>query len=135
MGLPTNALARAVVGSWTFEGFGELGAIFVAEVWKPVSIAPPTGDFFRLRDTGVRCIRAPCFSFRVGRLQTSSHTTLVSGVDLGPARRSPDTTRRAETALGTPEGLLSSGGITATADGGRLFRATQVYLKTATPRA
>lgn len=134
-GLPTDALARAVVGSWTFEGFGELGAIFVADVWKPVGRAPPAGDFFRLRDTGVRCIRAPCFSFRVGRLNTSSRTALVSGIDLGPARDNPEISRRAETALGTPEGLLSSGRITATADGGRLFGATQVYLKTATPRA
>ena len=132
--LPANALARAVVGSWTFEGFGELGAIFVADVWKPVGRAPPTGDFYRLRDTGVRCIRAPCFSVRAWRVNRPYRVT-VSGVDLGPARSTPDTLRQAEAALAAPGGLLASGHISRTADGGRLFEASQVFLRAATPRA
>ena len=134
-GLPANALVRAVFGSWTFEGFGELGAVSVAEAWGPVGPAPATGDFFRIRDTGVRCIRAPCFSFRVGRLNTSSHTSVVSSVDLGPARGDPKTLRRTEDALSTPDGLLVSGRIVPTLDTGRLLRASQVFLRIATPRA
>ncbi len=132
--LPANALARAAVGSWTFEGLGELGAIFVAEVWKPVGRAPPTGHFYRLRDTGVRCIRAPCFSVRAWRVNRPYSIT-VSSVDLGPARSTPDTLRQAEAALAGPGGLLASGRISRAADGGRLFEASQVFLRAATPRA
>jgi hypothetical protein len=132
-GLPANTLVRAVFGSWTFEGFGELGAVDVAEAWKPVGREPPTGDFFRIRDLGVRCIRAPCYSFRAWRLNRLYRIT-VSDVDLGPARSPPETLQRGEAALTTPEGLLASGGIVRTSDGGRVFRASQVFLRAA-PRA
>jgi hypothetical protein len=133
-GLTGNALARGSIGSWKLEGFGDLGAIFVADVWSPVGHAPASGDFFDLRDTGIRCIRAPCFSFRARRLNRSAGTT-VSGVHLGPARASPETLSRAEAALKTQDGLFAAGSVTATPDGGRTFRATQVYLRSATPHA
>ena len=127
-GLPANALVRAVIGSWAFEGFGELGAVFVAEAWGPVGPEPSTGDFVCLRDIGVRCVRAPCFSFRAWRLNRPYRVT-VSDVDLGPARSTPETLQRAEAALTTPGGLLASGDISRTADGGRVFRASQVFLR------
>ncbi|MBM2823100.1 MAG: hypothetical protein HW413_1846 [Thermoleophilia bacterium] len=133
-GLPANALVRAAIGPWTFEGFGELGAVAVAEIWRPVTQDQPTGGFFRLRDIGIRCIRAPCFSFRAWRLNRSYRVT-VSDVDLGPARLAPKTLKQAEAALIAPEGLLASGGITRTTDGGRSFTASQVFLRIAQPRA
>ncbi len=133
-GLPANALVRAVIGSWTFEGFGELGAVFVVELWRPVAQQPPTGDFFRLRDIGVRCIRAPCFSLRAWRLNRPYRVT-ISDLDLGPTRSTPETLQRAEAALTTPEGLLASGDIFRTVDGGRVFRASQVFLNVTPTRA
>ncbi len=133
-GLPANALVQAAIGPWTFEGFGELGAVVVAEVWEPVGRELPTGDFFSLRDIGVRCIRAPCFSLLAWRLNRPYRVT-VSDVDLGLARSTPETLRRAEAALTTPEGLLASGDIFRAADGGRVFRASQVFLRAGQPRA
>ncbi|CAN5196840.1 hypothetical protein BH09ACT13_BH09ACT13_09390 [soil metagenome] len=133
-GLTAYTLARAVLGTWPVGSFGELGAVWVDEAWQSVGQTPPTGDFFRLRDTGIRCIRAPCFSTRVGRIHTSSHTTTVSGVDLGSADADPKTLNRADAALRTPEVLLASGRIAPTTDGGRVFRASQIYLKLAKPR-
>jgi hypothetical protein len=133
-GLPANALVRAVMGSWTFDGFGDLGAVIVTDLWEPVSQTPPTGDFFRLRDTGIRCIRAPCFSLRAWRVNRPFSVT-VSDLDFGEAQATPGQLRRAEAALSTPEGLFAAGRISGTASGGRVFRATQLFLSARQPRA
>jgi hypothetical protein len=133
-GLPANALVRGAIGTWPFDGFGDLGAIVVTDLWSPVSNAPPKGDFVRLRDIGVRCIRAPCFSFRARKVNRPSSSTL-SELDLGRTGATPEALRRAEAALTTPEGLLAAGRISDTAIGGRLFRATQVFLRAPRPRA
>jgi len=134
--LPAGGLAQAVLGSQTFERVGNLGALSVAKAWAPVTRAPPTGDFFRLRGNGIRCVRAPCFSIRVGRLNTATHTHLASVLELaGPAGIDAKTLRLAQRALATREGLLASGRVVATPDGGRSFDATQLYLRSATPRA
>jgi hypothetical protein len=132
-GLPENALVRAVIGSWTFGGLGELGAVFVAEIWKPVGSTPPTGDFFRVRDLGVRCVRAPCFSMRAWQINRPFRIT-VSDLDLRPAKPAPEELARAEAALTTPEGLFVSGRVDRTSQSGRLLRATQIFLRIATPR-
>jgi hypothetical protein len=132
-GLPPTSLARAAIGSWPFDGIGDLGVLFVTEAWGPGGPRKATGDFFRLVDRGVRCIRAPCFSFRASRLNRP-HRITVSDVDLGPALLSAAALDRAEAALRTPEGLLASGAISPTAAGGRVFRASQVFLRLALPR-
>lgn len=108
-----GALARAAIEPREFGGLGELGVLVVAELRSPVGRAA-AGDFYRLRDTGVRCTRAQCFSLRASRLDTSSRTT-VSDLDLRPARPSPDELERAEAALTTSNGLFASGRIVRTA--------------------
>ncbi len=133
-GLPAGALVRAEIEPWSFEAFGELGVLVVADVWAPAGRAPASGGFYRLRDTGVRCIRAPCFSLRASKLNGSSRIT-VSDLDLGATRATQDELARAEAALSTKNGLFARGRIVATAEGGRLFRATRVFLRVATPRA
>ena len=125
--VPGGALGRATIEPWAFEGVGELGVLVVARVLAPAGEAEPSGTFYRLRDTGLRCVRAPCFSLRAARLNGSSRLAL-SSVDLAPARTSRDELRRAEMALRTTNGLFARGRVTATADGGRVFRATRVYL-------
>jgi hypothetical protein len=132
--IPSGALARAVLGTTTFDG-RQLGALYVVELWAPVDTEAAAGHVFRVRDTGKPCVRAPCFSYRLGRVNTSTHTFLVSRVDLGPAENDPVTPRRAQVALRSEEGLLAAGRVTASTGGGRLFTATQVYLKAALPRA
>jgi hypothetical protein len=131
-GVPDGAIVRAGLESRVFGPFGELGVLVVADVRAPAG-REPTGPFFRVRDLGIRCIRAPCFSFRAGRLNTTYRITL-SGVDLRPARLSERDQDRAEAALGTANGLFVSGNVVATADGGRTLRVSRVYLKAATPR-
>jgi hypothetical protein len=132
--LPADSLVRAVLGSSTFPGFGELGAITVTEIWKPLGHTQLTGDFFRIRDIGVRCIRAPCFSLRAWRLNRPFRIT-VSGLDLSPAKLASEELAQAEAALATLDGLVAAGRIVPTADGGRVFRASRVYFRVARPRA
>lgn len=133
-GLPENTLVRAALGPWTFNGFGDLGAIVVTEIWKPAGDNRPTGDFFRIRDIGVRCVRAPCFSMRARRLNRPFRAT-VSDLDLSRAMLTPEEVAEAEAALTTLGGLVVAGRIAATAGGGRLLSASQVFLRVATPRA
>ena len=133
-GLPENSLVRAVLEPWSFEGLGDLGAVVVADIWKPVGSASPTGGFFRVRDTGIRCVRAPCFSMRAWRLNTALRIT-VSELDLQPARPTADELARAQAALATPDGLFVSGRVDRTTENGRVLRTSQVFLRVATPRA
>ena len=127
-GIPDGALVLADIEPRAFEGFGELGVLVVEVVFAPAGRAPESGGFYRLVDTGIRCIRAPCFSLRASRLNQSTRL-LVSGADIGSPRATPEEWVRAEAALGTKNGLLARGRIVATADGGRRFRATRFYLR------
>ena len=74
------------------EGFPELRVLQAHEVWpSSASPAPPRGVFYVLRDTGIRCITAPCFSIRATTLNSTRGLTLsdvdLSGVDAPPAGR------------------------------------------------
>lgn len=131
-GVPSNALVRADLEPWSFEGFGELGVLVVAAVWESAG-QEIAGSVYRVKDLGVRCIRAPCFSLRAARLDTSLRTTL-SDLDLRLALLTADERARAETALTTTNGLFASGRIVQTPDGGRVLRASRVYLRVARPR-
>lgn len=123
-----GAIVRAAIGSRTFGGFGQLGVLVVVDVFGPAGRAIESGSFFRVVDTGIRCVRAPCFALRASRLNRSSRATL-SGIDFGTARATPDELERVEAALGTKNGVLAQGGIRPTSDGGRVFRATRFFLK------
>ena len=120
--IPDGALVRGAVGP----GRDDLGVLVVARVFFPAGRdGRSPGRFYRLRDTGVRCIRAPCFSVRASLLNRTSHAT-VSVVDLGAAPA--EARRRFEAALGTPNGALAQGPIVPTPDGGRAFLATRFFL-------
>lgn len=128
--VPQEALVRAASEEQEFPGFGKLGVLVVAEVWKPVG-GPAKGDFYRLRDTGARCIRAPCFSKRAARLNGRARFTF-SDLNLRPTGVTSDDLA---VALLDPQGLLASGNVLTTEGGGRIFRASRVYLRAAKPRA
>ena len=130
----SGSLAKGILDFQESPDFGRLGQLTATAVWAPVGRTPATGRFFRLRDTGIRCVRAPCFSIRTSKLNSTAREPLVSALELGPARMG-DTRRRADAALMSREGLLATGDIVSAVDGGRVFRATQVYLRAPKPRA
>lgn len=132
--VPDGALVRADIESWEFEGIGELGLLAVAVVYSPAGKAPTTGSYQRLVDTGIRCVRAPCFSYRATRLNGAVRTAL-SGIDLGAARATAADVAGAEAALRTKNGLLARGRYVTGSDGGRVFRASRLFVRAPQPRA
>ena len=126
--VPAGSLVRADIEPSGDEGFGELGVLVVASVFSPAGTTTVGGSFFRLVDSGIRCIRAPCFSFRAAQLNRSLRTAL-SGIDLDSARAAPEEVVRAETAIHKKTGLLAQGRIVPATDGGRVFRATRLFLR------
>ena len=129
-GIPDGSIVRANLDSMEFDGFGMLGVLVVADVRAPAGHGP-RGPYSRVRDLGIRCVRAPCFSLRASRLNRAYHLT-ISTLDLGPARLSEAVRARAEAALATKSGLFVSGRIASTPDGGRVLEVSRVYLRGAT---
>lgn len=125
---------RAAVGSQTYPGIGVLGVVVVAELWTPLRATPAVDSYFRVRDLGIRCIRAPCFSMRAWKINRPYRIT-VSDLDLSSLKLTSEESARAVAALSTPGGLAVAGRVTPSAEGGRTLRASQAYLKVATPRA
>jgi len=132
--VPDGALARAAIEASDFGGLGKLGVLAVAVVYAPAGVAQVSGGYYRVSDTGVRCVRAPCFSYRATQVNGRTHTFL-SGINLGAAQASPTDVARAEAALQTKNGLLARGRFAKSPDGGRVFRALRLFLRVPQPRA
>jgi Domain of unknown function (DUF6748) len=126
-GIPDGALVRARIEPRAYEGFRALGVLVASDVRAPVGKGVK-GVYYRVRDVGIRCVRAPCFHLRAARLNRSSRTT-VSSLDLTSiARPSPKELARAEAALSTSNGLWLLGTVIETSDGGRILQASRFYL-------
>lgn len=133
-----RALARGALVRGRVEGFPQLDTLVVSEVWPASSSShPPTGVFRRLRDNGVRCVAAPCFSIDASRLNPASAVrpatvSTVEGIGRGATAAE---VRRAMRLLATT-GLIAAGRIVAVpnagpAGSGRAFVVTQFYLRAA----
>ena len=133
-GVPDGALVRGSLDSFALEGGGTLGVLVVTTVYAPAGNAPTSGGYYRIVDTGIRCIRAPCFSLRATQVNGSTRTPL-SGIDINAAGATAGEEARAQSALRTANGLLARGRFTRSADGGRVFRALRLYLRAPLPRA
>lgn len=127
-GIPAGGLARAAIEPRSFEGSGKLGVLVVARVWSPVGGGARRDTVYRLRDNGIRCVRAPCFWLRASALNRSSSPEL-SDLDLRPVRASRGQLERAQTLLRSDTGLLAEGRIVATPIGGRAFHARRLFLE------
>jgi hypothetical protein len=132
--IPDEGLVRADLEAWDFEGFGRLGVLAVAVVFTPAGTAPVSGGYYRVRDTGLRCIREPCFSYRATQVNGSTRTT-TSDLDLAASGATPAEVVRAEAALHTKNGLIARGRFARVSDGGIVFRALRLYLRAPQPRA
>ena len=68
---------------------------------------PGGGGFYRVVDTGIVCVRAPCFSYRATQVNGSTRTT-ISSVDLAASARSAEIARAASGAE-DEDGLYARG--------------------------
>jgi hypothetical protein len=132
--IPEGALVRGAIELGQKLGDRVLDRLRVWAVYEPVGTAAVSGGFYRVVDTGIRCIRAPCFSYRAGQVNGSSHVT-ASEIDLEASGATATEIERARSALRTKDGLYARGRFATTSDGGRAFRALRFYLRGPQPRA
>ncbi|MEK0085777.1 DUF6748 domain-containing protein [Benzoatithermus flavus] len=102
------ALVRGELRSERFPGFGQLGVLVARQAWRAAGRAPATGTWFGLRDVGIRCIAAPCFSIEARVLNTPD-TRLVSGVDLDGVAAGRTDREAGYAALSRKDGLIATG--------------------------
>lgn len=115
-------------------GRDDLGELVVTAVYGSAGDATVSGGYYRVFDNGVRCVRAPCFSYTATQVNGSTRTT-VSGVDLGAAGALHHEEARAQAALHSKKGLYALGRFSRAPAGGRVFRALRLYLRAPLPRA
>jgi hypothetical protein len=132
--IPEGALSRAALERGPVFENRTLDRLRVWSTYAPSQTAPVLGGWYRAIDTGIRCIRAPCFSYRVTSVNGKTRTA-VSDIDLEASNATPARIERARLALGTKDGLYAQGQFAATPDGGRVFRALRLYLRAPLPRA
>ena len=133
VGVPNDALVRGHLETFVIES-ATFGLLVTEDVYAPAGKAVVTGGYYRVVDTGVRCIRAPCFSFRVTQVNGSTRT-FTSSVDLGSAAATKGELARANAALRTKNGLFARGRFGTSPNGGRVFRASRLYVRATQPRA
>ena len=132
--IPEGSLARGAVELGQKLGNRVLDRLRVWAVYSPAGTTAAGGGYYRVVDTGIRCIRAPCFSYRAGSVNTFSPIE-ASQVDLQASGATATEMDRAQAALRTKDGLYARGRFATTPDGGRVFRALRLYLRAPQPRA
>jgi len=128
-----GALVRGAIDDWRATR-PELDQLVVSAVYPEAGNAEVTGGYYRVFDTGIVCVRAPCFSYRAQAVNGVSKVT-TSGVDLEASGATKTDVERARLRLRTKDGLYARGRFAATPDGGRVFRALRLYLRAPLPRA
>jgi len=131
--IPEDALVRGAIDVWR-GAVDNLDELVVTAVYAPAGAASVSGGYYRVIDTGIRCIRAPCFSYRATQVNGSTGTA-VSSLDLEASGATPTEVDRANAALRGKNGLYARGRFAPTPDGGRVFRALRLYLRAPLPRA
>jgi hypothetical protein len=114
---------------------GAYGVLKVDEAWQAASDSTPGGEFYRVRDLGIRCIAAPCLSHNEAKLNTTL-STKIAGVDFNAIGLSDDQTTQAVQAMTSVEGVLVTGThatVTGPAGRAQTLKATQLFLKAAAP--
>jgi hypothetical protein len=129
-GIADGSLVRGAID----DGRDDFGVLLASAAYAPAGTAPVRGGYYRVADNGIRCVRAPCFSFTFRQVNGRTRGQ-ISGVDLDTARAKPSEVARGLTALGTKDGLYAQGRFTSGLDGGRVLHATRFFLRAPLPRA
>jgi hypothetical protein len=96
----------------------EMGRFIVTEVWLSQTAAVSDGVFAKVRDTGVRCIAAPCASMLEKGLNTS-RSAMIADLDYTDAGLDEDQLDASIQDLFTPSGLIVAGDRYTVSEGGR----------------
>lgn len=123
-----RALIRGTLAQYSADQFPQLGRLIATSAWLAAGARAGTGTVYRVVDTGIRCLKAPCFSFRATPLNGSARVTL-SALDFSTLEIPSSTLDRAGALLSHGGALISGPIRPAPPDGhGRALEATQVWL-------
>ncbi len=103
-----GALLRGTIVAKHFGRFGNLGALQVTESWQAATDRKPAGVFYRLTDSGIRCITYPCLTIEAAKLNSSVQSKFA-GVKLGGAGAKQDLVAEAMRAMSEAAGLIVAG--------------------------
>jgi hypothetical protein len=115
---------------------GLMALVALSAGWQGPAMPAASEPLYRVRDNGIRCIAAPCFSMDA-HLVNTSETTAISDVDLSRANATPEQRAAAMEALASGS-LLVEGTIQAQpgagpAGDGRVLVASTFYLPAGAP--
>jgi len=89
---PSFGSEEVIVLGWIesddYPVFGNLGKLVVEWAWKGATPQASQGTFFQIRDLGIVCVAAPCFSIEAYVLNQTALLTL-SGLDLAAVDATP----------------------------------------------
>jgi hypothetical protein len=128
--VPEGALVRGALDS----GRDDLGRLVATAAYAPAGTAAVSGGWYRVRDNGIRCVRAPCFSYSVTPVNAQTRGS-ASSLDLQGSRATVAEIARAHRAVNSKNGLYARGRFARTPDGGTVFRALRLYLRAPLPPA
>jgi hypothetical protein len=123
---PGRALIRGTLDT-KGDRRGKYGVLKVLEAWQALSDGRSNGEFYRVRDLGVRCIAAPCETHHEAKLNTNI-ARKIAGVKLPESETSEEVYK----SLTSPEGILVTGSladVTGPAGRSKTLNATRVFLK------
>lgn len=104
----TRAIVRGRFGKTNSTVQPELGRFIVTEVWLSESDAIASGVFVRVKDSGVRCIAAPCESTIEKGLNTS-RSAMIADIDFTDANVTDGVLEQVGEDLFTPSGVIIAG--------------------------
>jgi len=104
-----KALVEGTISQRELGGFGPLGELRAQGGWVATTHGTREGLIFKVRDNGIRCIAAPCFSYDA-MVVNSPERLAISDVDLSQVGASPEQISAAMRALSTSS-LLVAGSI------------------------
>ena len=127
---PRQALIR---GSLVTRGDqrGKYGVLRVTEVWQAGNSEKATGEFFRVKDLGVRCIAAPCQTHLEAKLNTSIERK-IAGIALASPTEGSDEWIQALKAMTSEEGVIVVGqhaDVSGPAGRSQMLKATQFFVR------
>lgn len=110
---------------------GKYSVLRVTESWQSLSDDQATGEYYRVRDLGIRCIAAPCETHHEAKLNTSLQRK-IAGVSLATADEPTDQLSEALKAMVNAGGVIVVGthaSVTGPAGRSQTLKASQFYLR------
>jgi len=105
----STAVVRGSIKQTTFGSFGKLGTLVASEAWESATSQSASGIFYRVTDSGIRCIKAPCPSLNEAKLNSSAAVRAISGLDFSAVDATDDQITAAWGATSDGDGLLVAG--------------------------